>query len=293
MTGISGAPSSSAYLRWTTLLIVLANVAFIDVYGHFGGSPTFAEVVAEYGNTFVPPGFAKAIYVVILGAFLLFYIAALRRHQNRRRIYDELVIPIALTSVLASCWFVSFRLDRFGLTAAFIAAGVLVAAVMFVRVASVSPAKHSAWLRVPFSLHFGAMTLALLIAVTQWLNASGMLTGTAVATEDVATAFLAIAAAAGGYVAIRYSDVVYPAVITSGVGAMFIAQRGYDQIVAADAFIVCVGMLIVVGLAAVALAQKPRRDPRIRSSHRSPRSARTSTEDRWLRIDENSSIMRL
>jgi hypothetical protein len=287
MIGNSGAPSPSTYLRWTTLVIVLANVAFIDVYGHFGGSPTFAEVVAEYGNTFVPPGFAKGICFVILGAFLLFYLAALQPHRHRRRIYDKLVIPTALTSTLASCWFVSFRLGRFGLAAGFIAAGVVVAAVMFLRVASVSPTKHSS------CLHFGAMTLALLIAVTQWLNASGVLKGTAVATEDVATAFLAIAAAAGGFVAIRYSDVVYPAVITSGVGAMFIAQRGYDQNVAADAFIVCVGMLVVVGLAAVALAQQPRRDPRIRSSHRSPRNARQSTEDRWLRLGENSSIMRL
>jgi len=79
---------------------------------------------------------------------------------------------------------------------------------MFVRVTSVSPSQHSSWLRVPFSLHFGAMTIALLVAVTQWLNAGGLLTEIAVMPDQAAIAFLAIAAAAAGFVALRYSDFV-------------------------------------------------------------------------------------
>ncbi len=292
MAEISDSPSSSTYMRWVTLMVVLANVAFIEVSSRLGGSARFADVVAEYGITFVPPGFAKVACVAIVGAFLLFYVAALWPRKHRRRIYDFLVIPTALTSVLASCWFTAVRNSLFGLAASLLAAGVVLAAVMFVRVASVSPVKHSSWLRVPFSLHFGAMTLALLVALTQWLNASGLLEGTFLATEDMAAAFLAVAAAAGGFVAIRYSDVVYPAVITSGVGAMYISQRGYDQNVAADAFIVCAGMLVVVGLAAVALARQPRRDPRRRSRRRLPSSTRTTSQDGWLPLDGNTSVMR-
>ncbi|MEO8345368.1 MAG: hypothetical protein ABI607_06690 [Betaproteobacteria bacterium] len=293
MPDITGAPSSSTYVRWTTLLVVMANIAFIAVFGNLGGSPTFAEVVAEYGNTFVPAGFAKGISGVILAAFLLFYMAALWPRKHRRRIYDKLVLPLALTSVLASCWYVAFRRSEFGISTALIAGGVVLGALMFVRVASVSPGKHSSLLRVPFSLHFGAMTLALLVAVPQWLNISGLLAGTAIVPDDVAAVFLAIAAAAGGFVALRYGDVVYPAVITSGVGAMFIAQRGYDHNVAADAFIVCIGMLVVVGLAALALAQQPRRDPKGKTSRRSAKMVPTSKREKWSLIDENTSIMRL
>ncbi len=293
MAEISGAPSSSMYIRWMSLLVVLANIAIADVYTNLSGPPTFAEVVAEYGNAFLPAGYANAVRLTILGAFLLFFAAALRPRKRPRRIYDRLMIPVALTSTLATCWFVAFKLGWFGLTAGLIAASVVLAALMFLRVASVSPTKYSHWLRVPFSLYFGAMTLALLVAITQWLNASGVLNGTAVATEDVATAFLAIAAWAGGFIAIRYSDAVYPAVIASGVGAMFIAQRGYDQNVAADAFIVCVGMLVVVGLAALALARKPRRDPKIISARRGILSDRRSADDGWHALDGNSSIMRL
>lgn len=294
MAGNTGAPSALTILRWTTLVVVAANIAFVADYSTLGESPTITEVVAEYGNMFVPAGFAKAIFVSILVAFLFFYFDALWTRRPRIRVYDKLVIPLALTSVLASCWVVAFRQKEIGLCTALIAAGVALGGVMFVRVASVSPSQHSGWLRVPFSLHFGAMTIALLVAVTQWLNASGLLTGTAMVPEDVATGFLAIAAATGGFIALRYSDFVYPAVIASASGAMFIAQRTYYPHVAADALIVCVGMLVVVVLGAIALAQQPRRDPKAVALRRRAKVARRAHDEGWYLIEEaSSSIMRL
>ena len=292
MAGNMGAPSSSTMLRWTSLVVIAANLAFVADYSTLGESPTIAEVVAEYGNMFVPAGFAKAICLALLVAFLLFYFDVLWPRRHRIRVYDKLVIPLALTSVLVSSWIVAFRQKEIGLAVGLVAASVALSAVMFARVASVTPSQHSSWLRVPFSLHFGAMTIALLVAVTQWLNASGLLTQTAVEPDYLAIAFLAIAAATGGFVALRYSDFVYPAVIASGAGAMFIAQRTYTPHVAADALIVCVGMLVVVVLAAVMLARQPRRDPKAVPSRRRARAARKE-QDEWYLIDGNSSIMRL
>ena len=292
MAGNTGPPSSSTMRRWTTLVVVAANIAFVADYSILSESPTITEVVAEYGNMLVPAGFAQAVCAAILVAFLLFYFDALWPRRHRIRVYDKLVIPLAMTSVLVSCWIVAFRQKEIGLAAALAAASVALAAVMFVRVASVSPSQHSSWLRVPFSLYFGAMTIALLVAVTQWLNARGLLTGTAVMPDQVAIAFLAIVAATGGFVALRYSDFVYPAVIALGTGAMFIAQRTYNPHIAADALIVCVGMLVVVVLAAVTLARQPRRDPKAVPSRRRARAARKE-QDEWYLIDGNSSIMRL
>ena len=293
MAGNTGPPSSSTMRRWTTLVVVAANIAFVADYSILSESPTINEVVAEYGNMFVPAGFAQAICAAILVAFILFYFDALWPRRHRIRVYDKLVIPLAMTSVLASSWIVAFRQKEIGLAAALVAASVALGAVMFARVTSVSPSQHSSWLRVPFSLHFGAMTIALLVAVTQWLNARGLLLmDIAVTPDQVAIAFLAIAAATGGFVALHYSDFVYPAVIALGTGAMFIAQRTYNPHVAADALIVCVGMLVVVVLAAVTLARQPQRDPRAVPSRRRARAARRE-QDEWYLIDGNSSIMRL
>jgi len=279
-------------LRWTTLVVVAANIAFVADYSVLGESPTITEVVAEYGNMALPAGFAKALCVTILVAFLIFYFDALWPRRHRIRVYDKLVIPLALTSLLASSWIVAFRQKEIGLSAALITASVALGGLMFVRVASVSPNQHSAWLRVPFSLHFAAITIALLVAVAQWLNSSGLLTGTAMVPDDVATAFLAIGAATGGFVALRYSDFVYPAVIASGAGAMFIAQRTYNPHVAADALIVCVGMLVVVVLAAVALTEQPRRDPKGVASRRRAKVARRAQDEGWYLIEGSSSIIR-
>ena len=149
---------------------------------------------------------------------------------------------------------------------ALIAAGVALGAAMFARVASESPSRHSLWLRVPFSLHFGAMTIALLIALAQWMNAGGRLATNALAPDELTAAFLAIAVLAGGYVALRYSDFVYPAVIAWGTGAIFVAQRAQDPYVAAAALAVCVGMLVVAGLAAATQARTPRSDARDKPS---------------------------
>jgi hypothetical protein len=292
MAGNTGPPSSSTMRRWTTLVVVAANIAFVADYSILSESPTITEVVAEYGNMFVPAGFAQAICAAILVAFMLFYFDALWPRRHRIRVYDKLVIPLAMTSVLASSWIVAFRQKEIGLATALVAASVALGAVMFVRVTSVSPSQHSSWLRAPFSLHFAATTIALLVAVTQWLNARGLLTETAVMPDQVAIAFLAIAAATGGFVALRYSDFVYPAVIALGTGAMFIAQRTYNPHIAADALIVCVGMLVVVVLAAVTLARQPRRDPKAVPSRRRARAARKE-QDEWYLIDGNSSIMRL
>ena len=293
MAGNTGPPSSWTMQRWTTAVVIAANIAFVADYSILSESPTITEVVAEYGKMFVPAGFAQAICAAILVAFLLFYFDALWPRRHRIRVYDKLVIPLAMTSVLVSCWTVAFRQKEIGLAAALVAASVVLGAVMFVRVASVSPSQHSSWLRVPFSLHFGAMTIALLVAVTQWLNARGLLTEIAVMPDQVAIAFLVIAAAIGGFVALRYNDFVYPAVIAAGTGAMFIAQRTYNPHVAADALIVCVGMLVVVVLAAVMLARQPRRDPKAVASRRRARVARRAQDEGWYMIDGHSSIMRL
>jgi hypothetical protein len=296
MADVAGIPSSSALLRWATLVIIAANLAFIADYNTLGASPTITDVAAVYGNAFMPVGFAKALGVAILGAFLLFYFDALWPRPRRHRIviYDKLVIPLALTSLLVSSWVVAFRHEEIGLSAVLTGACVVLGSVMFVRVASVSPGKHSGWLRVPFSLHFGAMTLGFLVAVTQWLEASGVL-GTVAVPGDVAAAFLAIATVAGGFVALRYKDLVYPAVIACGAGAMFIAQRQYDPYnpnVAVDALIVCLGMLVVVVLAAVALAKQPRLDPKGETSRKRAKVVRWAQNEGWYLIEASSSVMR-
>ncbi len=294
MSYSAGAPSSSTLLRWTTLIVVAANVAFIVVYTGVGEPPTIAEVMALYGYTFVPASFVKAICAVLLAAIMGFYVAALAPSRRRRSIYHALVAPLAGASVLVSFWIVAAKNREIGLSMALVVLSVALGAFMLARVASASPSRHSLWLRVPFSLYFGAATITLLIALTQWLNAGGRLAANTLAPDDVTVAFLAIAVLAGGYVALRYGDFFYPAVIAWGAGAVFVAQRAQEPYVAAAALAVCVGMLVVAGLAAATQARTPRSDARDRPSRpMKVRSEPRKQDSLGYGLDGNSSIMRL
>ena len=61
MRDITGAPSSSTMLRWITLMTVVANAEFIDIYNGHSETPTIAEVAAEFGDSFLPAGFAQGV----------------------------------------------------------------------------------------------------------------------------------------------------------------------------------------------------------------------------------------
>jgi hypothetical protein len=294
MSHASSAPSSSTLLRWTTLIIVAANLAFLVVYSRIGELPTMAETMAEYGYTFVPASFVKAMSAILVIAILGFYMVALWPSRRRRSIYNALVAPLAGASALASFWIVAAKHREIGLSMALIAAGVALGAAMFARVASASPSRHSLWLRVPFSLYFGAMTIALLIALAQWMNAGGRLANNALAPDELTAAFLAVTVLVGGYVALRYSEFVYPAVIACGTGAIFVAQRAQEPYVAAAALAVCVGMLVVAGLAAATQARTPRSDARDKPSRPITVRSEPRKRDSWgYQLDGNSSIMRL
>src|SRR4030095_1967963 len=101
-----GAPSASTLLRWTALIIVLMNVAFIVDYMKLASALSVADVVDKYGNALVPTAYAVALGATILVAFALFFVAALWPRRHRIPIYDRLVIPLAGVSVLASTWLV-------------------------------------------------------------------------------------------------------------------------------------------------------------------------------------------
>jgi hypothetical protein len=291
MRDSSDARFSSAFLRWSMLIVVAASVMFIADYSHLSASPTVAEVLAQYGPAFVPAGFATAIGAAILTALLGFFYAALRPRRRRIRIYDRLVIPVALASVLAACWIVAFRHREIGLSVALLAASVVVGSVLFLRVAAVSPGKHSRWLLVPFSLYLGAMTVALLVVAPLWLNAEGVLGGALAGRDDLATASFVVAAAAGGFFALRYRDFVYPAVIASALGSAFLAHPG--EPLGQTALVVGVGMLVVAALAAVALARQPRRDLADSVSRRRADTVRKAKAEGWYLTDASTSIMRV
>jgi hypothetical protein len=255
MADIFGGPSASTVLRWTTFVVVEANVAFMYVYDGVRELSSIAGVSNQFATTFAPAPYVYVIYLIIGAAFFLFFVAALWPRRRRTHIYDPFVVPLAIASTLASAWVVAVRYDQIDLAIALTAAAVVVGDVMFVR-AVASPSPHRRWLRVPFALYFGWITFALLAGTTQWFNAHGWLTTTGTVTE-VSLVLLAIAAVVGSVVALSYREFVYPAVMAWALVGIYVGQRMLDPTIAAAALSVGIGLLVVASLAAVAAGIEP------------------------------------
>ncbi len=242
-----GAPSPSKVLRWATLFVFEANVAFLYVYDRVREVAAISDVSNQYPTTFAPADFVYLVYWVIGAAFLLFYVAALWPRRRHTGTFDPFVVPIALASTLTSAWVVAFRNDAIDLALALTGAGVIVGEVMFAR------ARHARWLRVPFALYFGWMTFALLLGTAQWLNAHNWLTTVELVT-GMSLALIAIAGLAGVAIALIYREFVYPAVMAWGTGGIYVGQRLSDTTVATAGLYVSIGLLITACFAAVAVA---------------------------------------
>jgi len=255
MRDISGSPSASTLLRWATFVVVEANVAFMYVDDGVRELFLVAGASQGYARTLAPASYVYMIYWIIGVALLLFYLAALRPRRRGMHVYDPFVVPLAIVSTLASAWVVAVRYDQIDLAIALTFAGFIVGYVMFARAAA-SPSSHPRLLRVPFALYFGWITFALLAGSAQWLNARGWLTSLDMVTE-VSLVLLAIAAVIGGVVALSYREFVYPTVIAWAVGGIYVGQRMFDPTIAAAALDVCIGLLVVASLAAVAAAIEP------------------------------------
>ncbi len=284
MNAIASPPSNSA-LRAIAAFVVVANVAFNYLYNRLGSEQRVDQISAALATTLTPAGYAFAIWGVIYAAFVVYCVQSLRKAHARDAAYDALAIPLALANLLAAAWIYLFTQGQIGAATLVIVATAAVGAWMFATAARAAPARpsrslrepsdshalpglsdsrllrelsaprsprepgHSCWLRVPFALFFGWITVATFAGISQWMNARGWLDSAGI-DRMVSVTFLAIAAVAATFVARRFIEPVYPLVVAWAAGAVFVAQRGGDSVVAYAALAVALIALLAAAWAA-------------------------------------------
>lgn len=259
MQELPGAPSPALLLRWATFIVAAATLSFILSYASLDD---FAIVMAMGGPAVadLAPELVVALPAALVAVGLMvFHIAALRPRRRRVPIYTQLVFPILVIFLLAAAFIVALHSRMFGLCCLILAAGTMVSAAMLAKVASVSPSKHSSWLRVPFSLCLAVLTVATVAAGSYWLNASG----TAPLQISAAPVSLleggVLIAAIGVALAYRYHEFVYPLVVTVIAAVAATTAGAYDSSTVMDIVLVGIGMLVISLVAAVASARDPRK----------------------------------
>jgi hypothetical protein len=119
---------------------------------------------------------------------------------------------------------------------------------MFAHADGYAPARNSHWLRLPFGLYYGWITVATLACIAQWVQARGWI---APGRDEVALSIglLLAAGAAGIVVAERHREPVYPATIAWAALAIYVAQRHEHAPVAWTALAVALATAVVAAYA--------------------------------------------
>lgn len=241
------APTSRAW-RFIVAVAVVANIAFNYLYERLG-LPSNAVVSRRYDNLFTPAGYAFAIWGVIYLAFVVVAVQGLRRAHRDDRAFDRLAPLLALANVLLSVWIVIFASDWIWASVVVIVATLIVAIAMFLIAGDEVARGRSPWLRAPFSLFLGWLSVATIADVAAALTSSGW-DGGVQSPSAWAVTMLVVAAALGASIALRYRAPVVALVLAWATYAIHVKVRAID----ADVSAIAIGAAGVSAVAAVIAA---------------------------------------
>lgn len=209
-------------------LVVLTYVAMIAVNVLANALPingrTTGAISDAYQNLFAPAGLTFAIWGVIyllLGAHVLYQLGLFHSAsdkggagQSRRvSLLERVGVLFSLSSLANVAWILCWHYDLI-LASTLLLATMLVLLILITRTilaADLSP-RDRAFVRLPFSVYFGWLTVATIANITVWLVSIGW-DGFGIADSTWAVVIIAVGAAIGTLVIVRDSDIAYGLVL--------------------------------------------------------------------------------
>ena len=248
---------------------VLANVLPIN-------GRTTGAVSDAYPNLFAPAGLTFAIWGVIyllLGAHLLYQLGVFHGTDAdlrvagtspvgglpRRAAMERVGVLFSVSSLVNVAWILSWHYD-FILLSTVLLATMLVLLILITRTilaADLSP-RDRAFVRLPFSVYFGWITVATIANITVWLVSIGW-DGFGIAEATWAVVIIAVGAIIGTAVIIRDSDIAYGLVLAwayLGIWIKHTSDTGFQGAYPAVIATALVGMAAFVVAGAVAVLRR-------------------------------------
>ena len=244
-------------IRWAVVAVFLITV-FVNYASStflFGAQDT-GDISDQYSTLFTPADYAFAIWGLIyltLGAYVFYQAFQARPNQ---RLYDQIAPLLMVNLVANSLWLAAFQYE-------FIALSVLLMLVILATLIQLQiiltkdttlPRRERNWIRVPFSLYLGWISVAtitnfaLFIKYTGWqIPAVGEVTWVAIMVTVGAVLAIIIARAT--------RDVIYPLVFVWAYAAIAVKQADIETIL-----YVAIGWAVVLLVVSIRVfAMKPKR----------------------------------
>lgn len=225
---------------------VVLIVNFLANYLPIGGRTT-AEVSKAYPTLFTPAGFTFSIWGVIFTC-LVFYVIYQYLPRNRDnkafdRINRHFVINCAASTLWIFAW--HYELITLSLILMVVILGSLIGIYRHVLPSKIVGFKDRLFVRTPFSLYFGWITVATLASISVEQTVIGMDDWIMTKTVWVFVE-LALAGAIATVMVIRYRDPIFGGVVAWAAWGITENQAGTPEVAGAAAVVMILVLVILV-----------------------------------------------
>ena len=244
--------------RWGVVALFLITV-FVNYASQtflFGDRDT-GEVSDQYSTMFTPAGYAFAIWGLIyvaLGGYVAYQAFWAREDEQ---LYDQLA-PLLMINLLAnSLWLPTFQYEQIAFSVIFmlIILGTLIQLqIMLTKDTTLSPRERS-WVRVPFSLYLGWISVATITNLAVFVKYSGWQIPNASEPTWVVI-MTSVGALLALIVARATRDWIYPLVFTWAYVAIAVKHDNHD-LIAPVAWALAAGLVLLSGVVFVQNRKQP------------------------------------
>ncbi|MGB3779686.1 MAG: TspO/MBR family protein [Tunicatimonas sp.] len=212
-------------LYLATIFVNYASTAFL-----FGDSDT-GDVSDKYSTLFTPAGYAFSIWGLIylaLGIYVFYQAFWARQDQN---LYDRLAPWLMVNLLFNSLWLPTFQYELIALSVVFmlVILGTLVQLQIILTQDTTLAPRERAWVRVPFSLYLGWISVATITNLAVFVKYSGWEIPNA--SESTWVVIMAVVGALLAFLVARATrDWIYPLVFVWAYVAIAVKQSDNDLI---------------------------------------------------------------
>ena len=253
----SAAVKAAVVVTYVVMIAMNALANALPINGQTTGGVSDA-----YGNLFAPAGLTFSIWGVIyllLGAHVLYQLGLFRGPEaaagpdaGRAGLLDRVGVLFSLSSVANVAWILSWHYDLIGVSTLLLAT-MLVLLILITRTILAAPLtrREQAFVRLPFSVYFGWITVATIANITVFLVSIGW-DRFGIAESVWAVAIIAVGAAIGTTVILRDRDVAYGLVLVWAYLGIWIKHTSATGFAGAHPAVIatvlaCIAVFVVAG----------------------------------------------
>lgn len=227
-----------------TAFVVVILVNYLAAVGWINNTATSA-VSDRYPTQVTPAGYAFTIWSLIYLGLAAFSIYQLLPSKREDGLIKSLRLPFVVTCLLNSLWLVAWHYDQIPLT--FVIMCALLSLLLWIswKSSRISGGAEMLFVRMPFNLYFGWVTVATILNATIVLVYLGYNASSGYGPA-LGAALVAVATVFGVFIRFRLNAFAYPLAIAWAVTAIAVKQSGNTPIVVAAA--VSVVILLFVAL---------------------------------------------